>query len=247
MALAERHGLVVIEDSGQVLGATCRGRRGGSVSHLTTFSFHPVKHVTTGEGGAVTTNDAGLAHRLRLFRNHGIATGARERQQHGEWRCQIVALGYNDRRSDIGYAGLSQLPRLSANVARRREIAARYAVELADLPCLHLPVVRADAETAWHLYPVRILPPIRRDDVCRALRAEGLSVNVHYSLVYDHPYYRTHLRHLGDAGAICPNAEIASRQLLSLPMFHGMSAGDIDDVVTAVRTVLTHFTRRKNA
>lgn len=244
MALAERHRLVVIEDSAQALGATFRGRRVGSVSHMTTFSFHPVKHVTTGEGGAVTTNDAGLADRLRLFRNHGIATGARERQQGGDWRYQMVALGYNYRLSDIGCAlGLSQLPRLSANVARRRAIASRYAAELSDLPCLRLPVVRADVETAWHLYPVRILPPVRRDDVCRALRAEGLSVNVHYSPVYDHPYYR---KHLGDSGAFCPNAESAGRQLLSLPMFHGMSAGDTDDVVTAVRKVLTHFARQEN-
>jgi perosamine synthetase len=244
MAMAERHNLVVIEDSAQALGATYRGRAVGSVSHMTTFSFHPVKHVTTGEGGAVTTNDGDLASRLRLFRNHGITTSARERQQGGEWQYQMVALGYNYRLSDIGCAlGLSQLPRLPANVASRRAIAARYAAELADLPCLRLPVVRADVETAWHLYPVRILPPMERDDVCRALRAEGLGVNVHYSPVYEHPYYR---KHFGDSGAFCPNTEIAARQLLSLPIFQGMSASDIDDVVTAVRKVVTHFARQEN-
>ena len=117
MAMAERHNLVVIEDSAQALGATYRGRAVGSVSHMTTFSFHPVKHVTTGEGGAVTTNDGDLASRLRLFRNHGITTSARERQQGGEWQYQMVALGYNYRLSDIGCAlGLSQLPRLPAGI-----------------------------------------------------------------------------------------------------------------------------------
>ncbi|MDA1185808.1 MAG: UDP-4-amino-4,6-dideoxy-N-acetyl-beta-L-altrosamine transaminase [Acidobacteria bacterium] len=243
MELAERHRLVIIEDAAQALGATYRKRRVGAVSHMTTFSFHPVKHITTGEGGAVTTNDSGLAERLRLFRNHGITTGARERQNAGEWRYQMVALGYNYRLSDIGCAlGLSQLPRLEANIACRQAIAARYAAELADVPCLRLPTVETDVESAWHLYPVRIVPPIDRDDVCRALRAEGLGVNVHYSLVYDHPYYQ---ERFGGVGARW-NAEAAGRQLMSLPIFGGMSTSDIDDVVTAVRKVLTYFALQKS-
>lgn len=240
-ALAARHNLVVIEDASHALGGRYKGRRVGSISHMTTFSFHPVKHLTTGEGGAVATNDGMFANKLRLFRNHGIETSGRERQAAGSWEYAMTALGYNYRLSDIGCAlGLSQLPRLADNVGRRRAIAARYARELADVPCLQLPTVGADVEPAWHLYPVRVQPPAIRDEVGRALLVEGIGVNVHYPPVHLHPYYRDRFGH-GDGDY--PQAEQAARQLISLPMFHGMSDRNVEGVLAAVRKVVGHMVR----
>lgn len=242
MALADRHGLVIIEDAAHALGATYRGRPVGSISHMTVFSFHPVKHLTTGEGGMVTTGDAGLARRLRLFRNHGIERDARVRQAEGTWHYEMTALGYNYRLTDIACAlGLAQVPRLGANVARRRAIAAQYGEKLSGVPGLRLPDTADGVGHAWHLYPIRVVPPIDRGAVFSALRAEGLGVNVHYVPVHLHPYYRDRF---GYRGGECPNAETAYQALISLPMFHGMTGGDVDDVTAAVRKVMAHFGRR---
>jgi perosamine synthetase len=242
LELAGRHRLVVIEDAAHALGAEYRSRLVGSICHMSTFSFHPVKHLTTGEGGAVTTNDPALAARLRVFRNHGIDSGPRERQAAHIWRYDMTALGYNYRLSDIACAlGISQLSRLPANLQRRRSIAAQYSRGLADVPFLELPVAAPDVNPAWHLYPVRVRPPISRDEVWRALRAEGLGVSVHYPPVHLHSYYRSlFASREGDY----PEAELASRQLISLPMFHGMTAGDVADVITAVRKVFAHFAQQ---
>src|SRR2546430_9160479 len=127
LQLAERHGVVVIEDACHALGAEYGGRRIGSLSHMTVFSFHPVKHITTGEGGMVTTDNAEFAKTLRCFRNHGISSDARHRQSASQWHYEMVLLGFNYRLPDIACAlGLQQLKKLEANLARRREIAARY-------------------------------------------------------------------------------------------------------------------------
>ena len=242
LALADRHGLTVIEDAAHALGARCRGRRVGSISHMTVFSLHPVKHLTTGEGGIVTTDDAAQARRLRMCRNHGIDSDSRQRQATGEWRYEMTALGYNYRLSDIACAcGLSQLSRLNVNLGRRREIARQYACRLASLPGLRVPYTRPDAEPAWHLYAVRVDPKVARtgrDEIFRALRAEGLGVNVHYIPVHLHPYYR---QRFGDRSGRWPIAEQASSELISLPMFHAMSDGDVQDVVAAVSKVMRHF------
>lgn len=236
MALADRHGLVVIEDAAHALGAALGGRRVGSIAHMTVFSFHPVKHLTTGEGGMVTTHDADLARRLRMFRSHGIESDPRMRQARGQWFYEMSALGYNYRLTDIGCAlGLAQLPRVAANLTRRRVLAARYADELAGIPGLRLPFTSPHADHAWHLYPVRIEPPFDRGAVFRALRAEGLGVNVHYVPVHLHPYYRDRF---GYRGGEFPVAERACAQLISLPMFHGLSDQDVTDVVAAVRKVM---------
>lgn len=241
LALAERHGLVVIEDAAHALGATYRGSPVGSISHLTVFSFHPVKHLTTGEGGMVTTNDAELARRLRRFRGHGIDRDARERAATGTWYYEMTDLGFNYRLSDIGAAlGASQLPRLADNLARRRDIAGRFTDALDKTPGLRLPVTNDDVEHGWHLYPVRVAASIDRADVFRALRAEGLGVNVHYVPVHLHPYYR---RHFGYTGGECPVAEAACDSLISLPMHHGMRDQDVADVIDVVTKVMAHFGR----
>lgn len=237
--LADRHGLTIIEDASHALGATYRGQRVGGISHMTVFSFHPVKHLTTGEGGMVTTNDPALADRLRRFRTHGIERGLPEYEKDGGWFYAMVELGYNYRISDIGCAlGLAQVPRLEANLARRRAIAARYDEAFADLAGVTLPRPLAHTESAWHLYPVRITPPVERRAVYDALRAEGIGVNVHYIPVHLHPYYR---ERFGFSGGEFPAAEAAYRELVSLPMFHGMSDTDVEDVVTAVRKVMRYF------
>src|SRR5437764_2210025 len=184
LAIAEQHGLIVIEDASHALGAEYRGRRIGGYGHMTTFSFHPVKHVATGEGGMVTTNDAALADRLRLFRNHGIASSARARALTAEWHYEMVELGYNYRLTDIASAlGLSQLRTIDENVARRQQIARRYHEAFSSGVHLSCPIERQDVISAWHLYPIRLnLDSLRvgRTEIFAALRAETIGVNVHY-------------------------------------------------------------------
>jgi perosamine synthetase len=242
MDLAERHGLIVIEDASHALGGEYRGRPVGSVAHMTTFSLHPVKHVTTGEGGMVTTERADFAETLRRFRNHGISSEARERQSAGQWQYEMVLLGMNYRLPDINCAlGLSQMKKLDRNLARRREIAAAYGARLAGLPGLILPTVRTGVNPAWHLYAVRVNAAqlmVGRAEVFRALRAENIGVNVHYIPVHLHPYYR---ERFGYKGGEFPVAEAAYEQLLSLPMFPAMTNADVDDVVRAMAKVLEHY------
>jgi perosamine synthetase len=246
--LAKEHGALLIEDACHALGAESRGKRVGGIADMTAFSFHPVKHLTTGEGGMVTTNDAGLAETLRRFRNHGISSEARERQQAGQWFYEMVLLGFNYRLTDIACAlGLSQLERLDANLARRREIAAQYNAAFASLPGVTVPAVREGVNPAWHLYPIRLkLETLTagRGEVFRALRAENLGVNVHYIPVHQHPYYRELFQSGTSSRLSYPVAEDAYERLISLPMFHSMTAQDVEDVIHAVGKVLEHYEKR---
>ena len=240
--LTAQHGLVLIEDACHALGAEHLGKRVGGLADMTVFSFHPVKHLTTGEGGMVTTNDPKLAEILRRFRNHGISSEARERQASGQWFYEMVLLGFNYRLTDIACAlGISQLKKLEANLARRRAIAARYTRAFCELPGVVVPVVRDTVVPAWHLYPIRLkLEALSagRAEVFRALRAENLGVNVHYIPVHQHPYY---LERFGYKGGEYPVAEDAYERLISLPMFHAMTDQDTEDVVAAVNKVLEAF------
>jgi len=242
LKIAEQHGLAVIEDACHALGAEYKGKRVGSIAHMTVFSFHPVKHLTTGEGGMVTTDNPAYADALRKFRNHGINSGARDRQQAGQWHYEMVLLGYNYRLTDIGCAlGLSQLKKLDANLKWRREIAARYTAAFQEMAGVCAPAVRGDALPAWHLYPLRLnLDQLSagRAEIFRALRAENIGVNVHYIPVHLHPYYR---ERFGYRGGEFPIAENAYESLISLPMFHGMSDADVEDVVRAVEVVASFY------
>jgi len=242
--LAAQHGLILIEDACHALGAEHAGRRVGSIADMTVFSFHPVKHLTTGEGGMVTTNDSKLADTLRRFRNHGISSEARQRQESGQWAYEMVLLGFNYRLTDIACAlGLSQLEKLEANLARRRAIAARYTRAFRALPGIVVPAVRDEILPAWHLYPIRLkLDALSagRKEIFRALRGENLGVNVHYIPVHQHPYYR---ERFGYQGGECPVAEDAYERLISLPMFHAMTDRDTEDVIAAVGKVLNYFSR----
>jgi perosamine synthetase len=242
LELAAAHGMAVIEDASHALGAEYRGRRTGSVADMTVFSFHPVKHLATGEGGMVTTERSDYAQALRRFRNHGISSDARQRQADGQWHYEMVSLGFNYRLTDIACAlGLSQLKKLEANLLRRREIAARYGAAFRNLAGVLPPAVRADVNPAWHLYPIRLnLEKLTADraQVFRALRAENIGVNVHYIPVHRHPYYRDRF---GYRGGEYPVAEDAYERLISLPMFQGMSNEDVEDVIRAVGKVASHY------
>ncbi len=244
LELAQRHGLVVIEDACHALGARYRQARVGGIAHMTVFSFHPVKHVTCGEGGMVTTDNPRFEQTLRRFRNHGIDSEARNRQAANRWFYEMVLLGFNYRLSDIACAlGVRQLAKLVANLERRQQVAACYGQALQDLPGICLPVERSEATSAWHLYPIRLnLNKLSadREQVFRALRAENIGVNVHYIPVHLHPYYRDRF---GYKSGELPVAENAYERLISLPMFHGMSDQDVQDVIAAVRKVMTHFAR----
>ncbi len=244
LAIAQRHGLIVIEDACHALGAEYRGRRTGGVADMTTFSFHPVKHITTGEGGMITTNSPQLAETLRRFRNHGISSDARQRQNAGQWHYEMVLLGFNYRLPDIVCAlGVAQLKKLDANLARRRQIAARYTTAFREIPGVIAPAVRAEVSPAWHLYPLRVQSEKlteERAEVFRAMRAENIGVNVHYVPVHLHPYYRDRF---GYKGGEYPIAEDAYHRLISLPLFHGMSDQDSHDVIQAVHKVVTSFRR----
>jgi len=244
LQIAQEHNLVVIEDAAHALGASYKERPVGSLSHMTVFSFHPVKHLTTGEGGMVTTDDPDLANRLRSFRNHGIDQDASQRQDRAEgpWFYEMQDLGYNYRLSDILCAlGISQLNRMPENLARRREVAARYNEAFSDLRGVATPVEYPYVESAWHLYQIRLQSDflmVGRRQIFDALRAENIGVNVHYIPVHLHPYYRNQF---GYVGGEYPVAEEAYETLLSLPMFHSISDQDIDDVVRAVRKVVGYY------
>jgi perosamine synthetase len=242
--IASEHGLIVIEDASHALGAEYKNRRAGSVADMTVFSFHPVKHLATGEGGMVTTERADFAETLRRFRNHGISSQARQRQSEGQWHYEMVLLGFNYRLTDIACAlGLSQLKKLDVNLARRREIVDRYADAFRDLEGLTIPAVRSGVNPAWHLYPIRLnLEKLTADrgKIFRALRAENIGVSVHYIPVHLHPYYRDRLGHRKGE---YPVAEDAYERLISLPMFHGMSDEDVEDVIRAVNKIMGHYCR----
>src|SRR5271168_2069523 len=240
--LGDRHGLIVIEDACHALGAEYRGRRVGSLAHMTVFSFHPVKHLTTGEGGMVTTDNPVFAETLRRFRNHGIGSDARQRQRDGQSHYEMVLLGYNYRLTDIACAlGVQQLTKLEQNLARRRQIASRYAAAFRGLHGMVPPQVCNHVNPAWHLFPIRLdLEKLSadRDQIVRALRAENIGANVHYIPVHLHPYYRDRF---GYGGGEYPVAEDAYKRLISLPMFHGMGDEDVEDVIHAMGKVLAAF------
>jgi perosamine synthetase len=242
--IAQRHGLRLVDDACHAIGGSYRSRPVGALAAMSALSFHPVKHVTTGEGGAVTTDDAELARRLRLFRNHGISGDFRQRAAQDSWVYEMIELGYNYRLSDLQCAlGITQLAKLPRSIARRRAIAGRYTAALADLPGIKPLAVRGDVAHAYHLYVVQIEPArlrVDRGTIFRALRAEGIGVNVHYIPVHLHPYYR---RRFGTAPGLCPVAEAAYERILSLPMFPSMTDRDVADVIEAIHKILLAYRR----
>ncbi len=201
-----------------------------TLADLSCFSLHPVKHITTGEGGVVTTDDAALAARLRRLRNHGIDTDHRLRAETGAWFYEVTELGFNYRLTDFQCAlGLSQLGKLDSWIDTRRRLAAAYDDAFAAVDHVTPVTLRTDASHAYHLYVVQVA---NRDAVFAGLRARGIGANVHYVPVHLHPFYR---ERFGTGPGQCPVAESAYARILSLPLFPQMTADDAAFVVAALR------------
>jgi len=241
-ALAHQYGFTLIEDAAHAVGARYAGVAVGSgeFADMTVFSFHPVKIITSAEGGMVLTNRADLAQRLRLLRGHGVTrdSGQMTEESHGAWYYQQLELGFNYRITDLQAAlGLSQLARLDDFLVRRQALAARYQQLLAGLP-VGVQAPQAEAESAWHLFVVRLQGDnLQRShrEVFDGMRAAGVGVNLHYIPIHLQPYYRE----LGFKPGDFPQAEAYYAGALSLPMYPGLSDAQQDHVVDSLRGLLT--------
>jgi perosamine synthetase len=237
--IADRHHLSLVADACHSLGATYRGRSVGRLADLSVFSFHPVKPITTGEGGMITTDHEEYAKRLRIFRHHGITYDLPKREVSRPWFYEMVDLGYNYRITDFQCAlGMSQLQKLPGWLRRRREIARQYDEAFAEIKGIKPLAVKADIRHAYHLYVVRISQDetgLDRGELLQALRSHGIGVNVHYIPVHLHPFYRNRL---GTGRGLCPVAESAYEQILSLPIYPAMTDENIKIVVSTVQDIL---------
>jgi perosamine synthetase len=230
--LAKEHNLILLSDSCHSLGASYRGRPVGSIADLTVFSFHPVKPITTAEGGMVTTDNSAIVERIKRFRNHGINRDSRQRQIEHSWEYDIEELGFNYRLSDIQCAlGISQLSKCRSGMQRRNQIARRYRAVLEKIPGIDPLALRADVQHAYHLFVVRVdfqRLNLSREDLFRQLHERGVRINVHYGPVHLLRYYRDHL---GTRPGQCPAAEAAHRQVISLPVYASLTDGQVDEVL----------------
>lgn len=239
--LSMEYGFRVLEDASHAVGAEYRGKKVGSCefSDMAVFSFHPVKIITTGEGGMVLTNDVTLYEKLRLYRNHGITRDV-SRMTHesdGSWYYQQIELGFNYRMTDIQAAlGYSQMQRLDVFVKRRRELAARYNELLKDLPLI-TPYVIPEAIPSWHIYVVRIdFGRVRKkkQEIFDEMKAKGIVLNLHYIPVHTQPYYER----LGHRPEECPVALKYYHGAMTLPLYYGLTDEEQDAIVGELREVL---------
>jgi perosamine synthetase len=241
-SIANRYGLIFISDSCHSLGAKYKGKNVGSLADLNVFSFHPVKNITTGEGGAITTNDSNMAERMRVFRNHGITSDFRKREAMGSWFYEMVDLGYNYRITDIQCAlGLSQLKKLPEWIKRRNEIASYYNHAFRELYGIEPLKVKSHVLHAYHLYVVKLNRKelqAKRDDFFSALRKEGIGVNVHYIPVHLHPFYKERFK---TSSGDCPVAEEAYKKLISLPIYPKLTKDDLDSIIKTIKKNLKLF------
>lgn len=243
-ALSQQYGFKIIEDASHAIGGRYKGEPIGNCrySDITVFSFHPVKIITTGEGGMAMTNDAQLAKHMRLLRSHGITSNAEDmhpRMPKEIWNYQQIGLGFNYRMTDIQAAlGLSQMQKLDEFVTKRHSIARRYDELLANLPVI-TPWQHTDSYSSFHLYPIRLkLGYINKThrQVYAALRAEGILVNLHYIPVYRQPYYEK----MGFRKGYCPEAEKYYSEVISIPMYPGLTKSQQDIVVGAIKLLLNN-------
>jgi dTDP-4-amino-4,6-dideoxygalactose transaminase len=238
--LADRHGLVLIEDAAHAIEATYQNRRMGAGSAAAAFSFYATKNMTTGEGGMLVTWSEDLAERIEVLRSHGMSRGAWNRYgPEGFRHWDVLAPGYNYKLSDVLAAiGLAQLPKLEKFWVERRRLFHAYDRALADVPEIIRPAVRPDVRSAYHLYNIRVrVEQLRwtRDQVMAAVQAENIGLGVHFRAIHLHPYYRDRF---GFQRGLCPVAEAASDRLFSLPLYPGLTDTDLHDVVTALAKVL---------
>lgn len=240
LEIAKKNNLIVIEDGAQVISGVYKGKKVGAFSDMTTFSFHPVKPLTTGEGGMVTTNDKELYEKLKLFHTHGITREETLMQGNdGPWYYEQLELGYNYRITDIQCAlGLSQLKRLDEFARQRRKLAARYDMGFEGVETIVTPYQHPDCLSSYHLYMIRVDAGIRKQ-VFEELRKVGIGVNVHYIPVYKHPYYQKN----GYKDIYCPNAEKFYEEAITLPLFADMTEEQVDYVVEKTIEIVERFIR----
>lgn len=231
--IAREYSLTIIEDAAHALGSEYKGEKIGRISALTCFSFHPVKLITTGEGGMVTTNDKGLYEKLLRYRTHGITKdcNAMEKQEEGAWYYEQLELGYNYRLSDIHCAlGLSQLKKLPMFLQKRREIAHIYNQAFQTDSDILIPAQDERGTSSWHLYVIQV-PAEKRQRIFNKLRADGIGVNVHYIPVYKHPYYQKH----GYSQVYCNEAEKLYSRMISLPIYPGLTKEQQEYIIEKVK------------
>lgn len=244
MEIAKKHNLIVIEDGAHSLGSEYKGKKVGSKADMTMFSFHPVKPITTAEGGVVVTNDEKLYNKLRLFRSHGIEKNRENiKADMPSWYHEQQLLGYNYRLTDIQAAlGSSQMNKLEKFITRRRKIAQKYNEAFRDLEEINIPYQEEFGNSGWHLYVITLnldKLSVDRDIIFDALQKENIGVNLHYIPVYLHPYYQE----LGYKAGSCPNAEEFYNRVITIPLFPKMTDEDVQDVIDAVQKVINYYRR----
>jgi len=242
--IAKEHNLIIIEDGAHALGAEYKGKKIGSIGDMTTFSFHPVKHITTGEGGMITTNDENYYNKLKLFRSHGITRDENLliNKKQGPWYYEQLTLGFNYRITDIQCGlGISQLNKIDKFVERRKKIAFKYNKAFNDLDGIIVPYQDKDCNSSWHLYIIKLdykKLSVDRKKIFEEFRRRQIGVNVHYIPIYYFPYYKE----LGYKKGICPNAESYYENIITLPLFPQMSN---DDVATVINTTINIIDKYK--
>lgn len=240
-----KNDITLIEDGSHVIGTKYEGKYNGSIADMTTFSFHPVKTVTGGEGGAVLTNSEEYYKRLLLYRSHGITRdkSLMTKEPDGPWYYQQVDLGFNYRMTDIQAALIiSQLDKLPMFAQRRKEIVARYNAAFKDMPQLFIQKEISESDTVRHLYILRIVPEnlkIDRAKFFKALEAENVNCNVHYIPTYYFPYYEK----LGYKKGLCPKAEKLYEEIISLPLYYAMTDEDVESVIGAVKKIVDYYSK----
>jgi len=240
--ICKKHNLAFIEDAAHSIGTKYNGVPIGSHADMTTFSFHPVKTITCGEGGAILTNDADLYNKLMLFRSHGI-TRDEKLLTHTPFNGynEQIELGYNYRMTDFQAAlGVSQLKKINLFSERRKEIVNRYNEAFSKMEELTIQKEIKESDTTRHLYIIRINSQklaANRDEIYKALNAENIGLQVHYIPVYFHPYYKK----LGYEKGLCPNAEALYEEIITIPLYYSLSGEDVISVIEAVKKVIIHY------
>lgn len=241
--IAAEYNLIIIEDGAHAVGATYKKQKIGSIGDMTTFSFHPVKNMTTGEGGMITTDSKKLYDKLMKFRTHGITKDESEyiNKSDGPWYHEQQELGYNYRITDIQAAlGITQLEKLDKFLARRREIVDRYNNEFKDIEGLIIPEQLENTNSAWHIYVLQLkLEKLTADrkEIFNALREKKLGVNVHYIPVYFHPYYQS----LGYEKGICPKLERLYERIITIPLYPKMTDQQVDEVIKRIKNTIIKY------
>lgn len=236
--IANKYNLIIIEDAAHALGAEYKGRKIGTIGDMTTFSFHPVKHITTGEGGMITTDNEELYKKLLIYRNHGITREESEfvDNKDGNWYYEQIELGYNYRLTDFQSAlGIVQLDKMQSSLNRRNEIVEMYEKALNEIKELRLPKVSNEIKSSWHLYIIRVTDKsINRKEVFDKLREKNIGVNVHYIPVYWNPYYKK----LGYKKGLCPNVEEVYKQIITLPLHPKMTNEDVEYTIKSLKDII---------